>query len=111
MTRRKTDGRDSEHRRVVITGIGPITASGIGVDAFWAGLHRGESPIRLVDRFDASLFRSQLAAQIDDFNPLNHLESQEARRLDRFGQFTLRLADCRIERSNFISLRLKELGC
>jgi 3-oxoacyl-[acyl-carrier-protein] synthase II len=74
---------------VVITGIGPITASGIGVDAFWAGLHRGESPIRRIDRFDASMFRSQLAAQVDDFDPLDHLERKAARRLDRFGQFTL----------------------
>jgi len=82
-------GRDSDQRRVVITGIGPITASGIGVDAFWKGLHRGESPIRRVDRFDASTFRSQLAAHIDDFDPSDHLDTQEARRLDRFGQFTL----------------------
>jgi len=88
-TGENTDRRPSENRRVVITGIGPITASGIGVNAFWEGLRRGHSPIRRVDRFDASAFRSQLAAQVDDFDALDHLENQEARRLDRFGQFTL----------------------
>ncbi|MFH1764225.1 MAG: beta-ketoacyl synthase N-terminal-like domain-containing protein [Gemmatimonadota bacterium] len=81
--------RDADHRRVVITGLGPITASGIGVDAFWKGLNRGQSPIRRVDRFDASAFRSQLAAQVDDFDPSDFFEAQAARRLDRFGQFTL----------------------
>ncbi|MCJ7629214.1 MAG: beta-ketoacyl-[acyl-carrier-protein] synthase family protein [Longimicrobiales bacterium] len=79
----------SDRRRVVITGLGPITASGIGVDAFWEGLKRGQSPIRRVDRFDAAAFRSQLAAQVDDFDPSDFFEAQAARRLDRFGQFTL----------------------
>ena len=76
-------------RRVVVTGIGPITASGIGPLGLWEGLRKGESPIRRIDRFDASPFRSRIAAQIDDFDPAEFMERSQVRRLDRFGHFTI----------------------
>jgi 3-oxoacyl-[acyl-carrier-protein] synthase II len=60
----------STRRRVWITGVGPITAIGTGRDAFRAGLRAGVSPIKRIDRFDPSAFRSQVAAQVDDFDPL-----------------------------------------
>ncbi len=76
-------------RRVVITGMGPITASGIGKEALWDGLRRARSPVSLLSRFDASPFRSRIAAQVDDFEPTDYLERNRARKLDRFGQFAL----------------------
>ena len=76
-------------RRVWITGIGPITAVGTGVDAFRAGLRAGKSPVKRIDRFDPSPFRSQVAAQIDDFDPLAWMPPKTARQLDRFSQFGL----------------------
>jgi 3-oxoacyl-[acyl-carrier-protein] synthase II len=76
-------------RRVWITGIGLITACGTGVEAFRAGLRAGRSPVRRIDRFDPSAFRSQVAAQVDDFDPLAWLEPKVARQLDRFSQFGL----------------------
>ena len=79
----------SVRRRVVITGIGPITAIGTGVDAFRAGLREGVSPIKRIDRFDPSPFRSQVAAQVDDFDPLAFMPPKTARQLDRFSQFGL----------------------
>jgi 3-oxoacyl-[acyl-carrier-protein] synthase II len=77
----------SERRRVWITGIGLITAIGTGVEAFRAGLRAGRSPIKRVDRFDPSAFRSQVAAQVDDFDPLAWMPPKTARQLDRFSQF------------------------
>ncbi len=74
-------------RRVFVTGLGPITASGIGIDAFAAGLRSGVSPIREVTRFDASPFRTRIAAEVDGFDPDAFFERREARRLDRFAQF------------------------
>ena len=76
-------------RRVWITGIGVITAIGTGVDGFRAGLRAGVSPVKRIDRFDPSPFRSQLAAQVDDFDPLAHMPPKTARQLDRFSQFGL----------------------
>src|SRR2546425_11278585 len=79
----------SDRRRVWITGIGPITAIGTGSDAFRAGLRAECSPIKRIDRFDPSPFRSQVAAQIDDFDPLAWMPPRTARQLDRFSQFGL----------------------
>ncbi len=76
-------------RRVVVTGVGPITASGIGREAFWEGLQGGVSPIGPITRFDASPFRSRLAAEIDDFDATDFMDHKKARRLDRFGQFAV----------------------
>ena len=79
----------NERRRVWITGIGPITAIGTGRDAFRAGLRAGRSPVKRIDRFDPSGFRSQVAAQIDDFDPAAWMPPKTARQLDRFSQFGL----------------------
>jgi 3-oxoacyl-[acyl-carrier-protein] synthase II len=79
----------NDRRRVVVTGLGVITASGIGVRAFRAGLRGGQSPVKRIDRFDPTPFRSQVAAQVDDFDPLDFLDAKTARQLDRFSQFGL----------------------
>jgi len=79
----------SSSRRVWITGIGLVTPIGIGRDAFWAGVRRGCSPVRRITRFDPSTFRSQVAAEIDDFDPVTFMPPKTARQLDRFSQFAL----------------------
>jgi 3-oxoacyl-[acyl-carrier-protein] synthase II len=79
----------TERRRVWITGIGLITPIGTGVDAFRAGLRAGRSPVKAIDRFDPSAFRSHVAAQVDDFDPLAWMPPKTARQLDRFSQFGL----------------------
>ena len=76
-------------RRVWITGLGLVTPIGIGLEAFWAGLQAGKSPVKRIDRFDPSGFRSQVAAQVDDFDPLDHMDARAVRQLDRFSQFAL----------------------
>ena len=76
-------------RRVWITGIGIITAIGTGREAFRAGLRAARSPVKAIDRFDPSPFRSHVAAQVDDFDPLAWMPPKTARQLDRFSQFGL----------------------
>ncbi|HEY7024203.1 MAG TPA: beta-ketoacyl-[acyl-carrier-protein] synthase family protein [Candidatus Limnocylindrales bacterium] len=80
-------GRES--RRVWITGMGLITSIGIGREAFWDGLHAQRSEVKRIDRFDASQFRSQVAAQVDDFEPTDYMDAKTARQTDRFSQFAL----------------------
>jgi 3-oxoacyl-[acyl-carrier-protein] synthase II len=79
----------SDRRRIWITGIGVITAIGTGRAAFQAGLRAGISPVTRIDRFDPSPFRSQVAAQVDDFEPTAWMPPKTARQLDRFSQFGL----------------------
>jgi 3-oxoacyl-[acyl-carrier-protein] synthase II len=76
-------------RRVVITGIGAITPIGLGRDGLWAGVRRGASAVRQITRFDPTPFRSHVAAELPDFDPLDHMDAQRARRLDRFGQLAV----------------------
>ena len=76
-------------RRVVITGIGAITPIGIGVEAVWDGLRSRRSAVREITRFDASPFKSRIAAQVDDFHPTDHIEERRARRLDRYSMFSV----------------------
>lgn len=79
----------AEPRRVVITGIGAITPIGSGVEGLWTGLQAGKSAVREISRFDPTPFRTRIAAQVDDFHPTDHIEERKARRIDRFGQFSV----------------------
>lgn len=87
-----SSGEDGSARRVAVTGLGIITASGVGVDQFREGLEGGRSPVGPVRAFDASGFRSRLAAEVADFDPSRHMDRQRARRLDRFGHFSVAVA-------------------
>lgn len=54
-------------RRTVITGLGTVSALGVGVDTFWEGLVQGRSALRRISRFDPAGFRSQLGGEVPDF--------------------------------------------
>jgi 3-oxoacyl-[acyl-carrier-protein] synthase II len=101
----------TERRRVAITGIGALTPIGISRDALWNGLQARRSAIRPVTRFDASMYRSQIAAEID-FHPADFLEERRVRRLDRFGQFTVACGRLAIEDSglNLAAEDLERVG-
>lgn len=79
-------------RRVVITGIGPVTPIGTGVNAFWDGMRAEQSVVRRLTRFDPAEFRSHLAGEVDDFDPIVWMEPRRAKRLDRCSQFTISAA-------------------
>src|SRR5437588_6302993 len=61
-------GRFKRIRRVVITGMGCVTPIGIGREAFWSGLQRGESGVRRIESFDVSNSPVKIAAQVRDFD-------------------------------------------
>jgi 3-oxoacyl-[acyl-carrier-protein] synthase II len=92
------DSRNGGRRRVAITGIGAVTPIGISRDAMWRGIRAQRSAVRSVTRFDASIYRSQIAAEID-FHPTDFIEERRVKRLDRYGQFTVSCARLAIEDS------------
>jgi 3-oxoacyl-[acyl-carrier-protein] synthase II len=105
------DGSGNGRVRVAITGVGPITAVGTGVEGLWEGLRRERSPIRQITRFDASQWRSRIAAEIDEFEPTQYMDNKLARRLDRFTQFSIAasrmaLADANLDTSRVSSDRV-----
>ncbi|MEU8432007.1 beta-ketoacyl-[acyl-carrier-protein] synthase family protein [Streptomyces sp. NPDC029216] len=74
-------------RRVVITGIGVLAPGGIGVGEFWDLLSSGRTATREITHFDASPFRSRVAAEADFLPELHGLTDGEIRRMDRAAQF------------------------
>ncbi len=81
-----------DRRRVVITGIGAITAIGLERQGLWEGILAQRSAVRGVTRFDPTPFRSHNAAEVPDFDAGNFMERKRTRRLDRFGHFSVAAA-------------------
>ncbi len=79
-------------RRVVVTGVGAVTPFGVGVRPLWEGLVQGRSGVRRVTRFDASRHRSQIAGEVQAFDPLTVMEKKEALRMDLFVQYAMAAA-------------------
>jgi len=91
-------------RRAVITGIGPITCIGKGVDGFWNGILAEKSGISRISSFDPRPFQVRCAGEISDWNPEEFFPPQRLKRLDRYAQFAvasakLALDDARLEYS------------
>jgi len=78
-----------EKRRVVITGMGVVAPNGIGIEKFWDSLVHGRSAVRRITRFDASTYPSQIAAEVQNFNPTDYMDFKTSKRLGRFAQFAL----------------------
>src|SRR5712692_7722370 len=70
-------------RRVVITGMGCVTHIGIGREAFWSGLRRGESGVRRIESFDVSNSPVKIAAQIQDFEWEAQLNPKDRKHVPR----------------------------
>ena len=80
-------------RRVVITGLGVVTALGRMLESFWSGLCEGKSGIAPLTLFDTSDFKVHFGGQVHDWDPEALLGNKEARRLDRFAQFAMVAAE------------------
>ncbi len=84
---------DAERRRVVVTGIGVVAPGSMGREGFWDMITAGRTATRRITFFDASRFRSQVAAEVDFDGRLLGLTAQEVHRNDRFVQMAMVAAD------------------
>ena len=75
--------------RVVVTGIGPITPVGTGVEEFWTGLVTGRNGIGPIERFDTSDLPVKLSGDVPDFDPSPWMDAKEIRRTDRFVRYAM----------------------
>jgi len=76
-------------RRVVITGIGLVSALGIGTRETWAGLLAGQSGVTRVTRFDVSAYAAQIAAEVKGFEARNWIEKKDIKKMDLFIQYAI----------------------
>jgi nodulation protein E len=76
-------------RRVVVTGLGVVSALGRGIGPFWESLRSGRCGIGPIEQVDRSLLRFQAGAEVRGFDPAEHFEPRKADQLDRFAQFAV----------------------
>ncbi len=89
-------------KRVVITGLGALTPIGNDVESFWQALLNGKSGAAPIKQFDSSLFKTQFACELKDFNIEDHMDRKEARKLDQFAQYALVSATQAVEDSKLL---------
>ena len=81
-----------ELKRVVVTGLGAITPLGNDVQTTWKNALAGKSGAGPITHFDASLFKTQFACEVKDFNPADHFDRKEVRKYDRYSQLAIKAA-------------------
>jgi len=86
-------GKLVELKRVVVTGMGAITPLGNGVPDLWDNLVAGVSGAVPITRFDTTNFKTKFACEVKGFDPLNHFDVKQARKLDLYSQFSLVAAE------------------
>jgi len=79
-------------RRVVITGLGALTPLGNSAPETWEALIKGVSGIAPITSFDASLFKTHFAGEVKGFDPESIMDRKEARKMDRYSQFSICVA-------------------
>lgn len=82
-----------ELKRVVVTGLGALTPIGNNVAEYWDGLINGKSGAAPITNFDASKFKTQFACEVKKFNIEDFMSRKEARKMDKFTQFAMVVAD------------------
>lgn len=89
-------------RRVVVTGLGLITACGNSVNETWDSLMAGKSGADYIKKFDTEKFDVKFACEVKNFDPLALIDKREARRMGAFSQFAIFAADEAIKHSGLV---------
>ncbi|WP_374958112.1 beta-ketoacyl-ACP synthase II [Gilvibacter sp.] len=82
-----------ELKRVVVTGLGALTPIGSNIQEYWDGLSNGKSGCAPITYFDTEKFKTKFACELKNYNPQDHFDRKEARKLDRFAQYALVSSD------------------
>ena len=77
------------NRRVVVTGIGLVSAIGVGTEATWEGLCAGRSGVESITKFDASAFAARIAAEVKGFDPLQYVDRKDVKKMDTFIHYAI----------------------
>lgn len=75
------------NRRVVVTGMGAVTALGLDTQSTWTGVVNGRNGVKAIEHFDASAFSTRFSASLENFSTEGYLEPRDAKRMDLFIQY------------------------
>jgi len=84
-------------RRVVVTGVGLVSALGLGTEQTWQGIREGRSGISAIEQFDAAAFACRIAGEVKNFDPTRFIERKEVKKVGRFIQFAIAASDFAME--------------
>ena len=84
-------------RRVVLTGVGLVSALGLDTESTWSGLLQGKSGVGPITHFDASDFSSRIAAEVKDFDSLAYVDTKNARKMDLFILYAIAASDVAVK--------------
>ncbi len=80
-------------KRVVVTGLGALTPIGNNIEEYWDGLVNGKSGCAPVTYYDSEKFKTKFACELKNYNPLDHFDRKNARKMDRFAQYAMISSD------------------
>ncbi len=98
----KASVRSSEVHRVVITGLGAVSAQGRDIETIWRACLSGCSGVGPITRFDVSAYPTRIAAEIKDWDASPWMDKKEIRRMDRFVQFAVAASQMALADSGLI---------
>ena len=78
-----------KENRVVVTGLGAVSPIGIGKENFWEACLAGKNGIGKITQFDPTGYTSQIAGEVQDFDPAQFIDKKEIKRMDKYTQFAL----------------------
>src|SRR5512139_579773 len=93
--------RTVEYKRVVVTGIGVVSAIGLGKLPFLEALLAGRSGVRRIERFDTAEFPVKIAAEVRDFDAQDFIDKKMSKRMDRYAQYGAAAATMALEDSGY----------
>src|SRR5438477_4188748 len=91
-----------QKRRVVVTGVGLVTALGTGTEETWNGLCEAQSGITKITRFDTTEFSTRIAAEVKDFDPLRWFDKRDLKKMDFFIYYAVAAADFAMKQSGLV---------
>lgn len=84
-------------RRVVVTGVGLVSALGLDTENTWDGLLQGRSGVGPITHFDPAGFSSRIGAEVKNFDPLDFVDVKSSRKMDPFILYAIAAADCAVK--------------
>jgi 3-oxoacyl-[acyl-carrier-protein] synthase II len=84
-------------RRVVITGVGLVSAVGVGTNETWQGIREGRSGVSTIEQFDPTAFACRIAGEVKNFDPSQFIERKEVKKMGRFIQLAIAASDFAME--------------
>jgi 3-oxoacyl-[acyl-carrier-protein] synthase II len=88
-----------QKRRVVVTGVGLVTALGTGTEETWKGLCEGRSGISMISRFDTTQFSTKIAAEVKNFDPLQWFDKKDVKKMDSFIHYAVAAAETAVKQA------------